>query len=46
MANIITNAKFHVIEKAGHEINVVASKKLADTMKLFYKKNKINWILT
>ena len=36
MANLISNAKLYLIDKAGHEINVFASKKLAKAMSLFY----------
>lgn len=39
MANLISNAKLYVIDKAGHEINVFASKKLANAMSLFYQTN-------
>ena len=38
MANLISNAKLYLIDKAGHEINVFASNKLANAMSLFYKK--------
>lgn len=37
MEHIISNAKLYVIDKAGHEVNVIASKKLADILNLFYK---------
>ena len=36
MANLISNAKLYLIDKAGHEINVFASNKLANAMSLFY----------
>ena len=36
MANLISNAKLYLIDNAGHEINVFASKKLAKAMSLFY----------
>lgn len=36
MANLISDAKLYLIDTAGHEINVFASKKLADAMSLFY----------
>ena len=36
MADIISNAKLYLIDKAGHEINVVASEKLANAINLFY----------
>ena len=39
MANLISNAKLYLIDKSGHEINVFASKKLANAMSLFYKTN-------
>lgn len=38
MANLISNAQLYFIDKAGHEVNVFASKKLADVMHLFYTK--------
>lgn len=41
LATLLENAKLHVVEGSGHEINIDAPDKLAELLQAFYSKNRM-----